>query len=208
MWTSRRSNECAQAHCFENKTILATALKFCGIINHKLTGFPSVSRYIPWTSGSSNAIWKKEKRGLIKESRKHSFRSLEVTTLFPAFVSSQRRAYLITHINKDDWYGKDEYGKRAELKRLSIASKAVNTKGINYKTNHQTWRACNVLVLPLASKSETHSTASWQLSSDVDIKLGFHDTTSEANRMRLNLQWRRNTLLNEWQLKRCTSRAN
>ena len=43
-------------------------------------------------------------------------------------------------------------------------------------------------MLPLASKSETHSTAFWQLSSDVDVKCGFHDTTSDAKRMRLNLK--------------------
>ena len=51
-------------------------------------------------------------------------------------------------------------------------------------------------VLPLASKSETHSTESWQLSSDVKVIFGFHGTTSDENRIRLNLKIVKTILLN------------
>ena len=46
----------------------------------------------------------------------------------------------------------------------------------------------SVLVLPVASKSEIHSTASWQLSSHVGRKLSFQGTTSDENRITLNLK--------------------
>lgn len=69
-----------------------------------------------------------------------------------------------------------------------VAGLKLYYRKIERQNSRCTSSAFSVVVLPAASKSEIHSTASWQLSSHVGRKLTCHGTTSDENRITLNLK--------------------